>query len=143
METLDKINNNDTEIPSFLKVLCILTFIGSGLGILTGFLILLAFPVMERIASLAQLQEASIMIGVMTIMINAGTLFGALWMWKKNVKGFYLYVIAQLLNMGSPFILNLIYHIQMTNNFFAYSIPVAFIGMYATNYNYLKNHGNN
>lgn len=143
METLDEFKKNNTDLPQFLKVLCILTFIGSGLGLLLGILLIVAFPIFQNLNVFKGFEALYIMLGIYTIVVNLGTLFGALLMWRKKVNGFYVYVFSQLLNIASPLVIYLIYDIKTEQNIVSYIFPLIFIAMYAANLKYLKDNGNN
>jgi hypothetical protein len=84
-ENLESIGSS--ERPSFLTVLCILTFIGSGLGLLGGILGLVGSSALSMFAP-----EGS-MIGMVFGLLAAGLcLFGAVKMWGLYKQGFMLYV---------------------------------------------------
>jgi len=89
-ETLDNAVEQKKR-PAFLTVLCILTFIGSGWGIISA----LAFqePLMAEYAGYYYW---------VLILLNLGTLFGALQMWQLKKTGLYIWtastVIAVILN---------------------------------------------
>jgi hypothetical protein len=72
--------------PTFLTVLCILTFIGSGWGILSS----LAFQD-ETISEYAGYYYWVV------LLLNVGTLYGAIQMWKMQKMGLYIWTIAELL----------------------------------------------
>jgi hypothetical protein len=102
--------------PQFLTVLCILTFIGAGLGLLGGFWNLIKAPTaLEEIESIqsmgampeggmfADMMESAVLaaqnaypLAITAIVANLLCLLGALFMWKQRKNGFYIYVAAQL-----------------------------------------------
>lgn len=95
--------------PGLLSVLCILTFIGSGLGILVYLLLAVAAGTLG--AMLADIPGLGSMIAGGGIAIFASGLilalasfFGALKMWKLKKMGFYIYTIAQVLMLIVPVI---------------------------------------
>ncbi len=85
--------------PGFLTVLCILTFIGSGLGVL--FNLLGIFGIGALSGFLAKYGgtslDAGILKPVLMLVFSAASLYGAILMWKLKKVGFYLYVAAQVL----------------------------------------------
>jgi len=84
-ETLDNMNVDAAKRPTFLTVLCILTFIGSGWGLISA----LAFTD-EGLNAYASYYKW------VMILLNVGTLFGALQMWKLKKMGLYIYTVSTL-----------------------------------------------
>ena len=151
--------------PTFLTVLCILTFIGSGWGLINN-LFQLAIFTPERLV--AQIQQITTMAGAeaqpswvsslmtsslevlqttimhgkaiysLAALCSAVSLIGAFIMYKLKRNGFYLYVIAQI---GQWFILpvysgwNSVVLISMAMSGFW---ALVFIILYALNYSKLK-----
>lgn len=111
--------------PAFLTVLCILTFIGSGLGLLFALLGLVAAGAIESWASSIPGMSSALGVGivrsVITIVLLAASLYGAITMWKLKKLGFYIYAVANvvLLVMGFGIV--------------ALIITGGFIAMYAVN----------
>ncbi len=107
--------NNEGKLPSLLNVLTILTFIGSGLGLLGAFMLPMSCKMMDKMEEsalmpAAQLEQMSklcsnitlIMIGA--ILGAALCLAGAVLMRKLKSSGFLLYIVGTFL----PLVLNLI-----------------------------------
>ena len=151
--------------PTFLTVLCILTFIGSGWGLISN-LFQLAMFTPERLV--AQIQQITTMAGAeaqpswvsslmtsslevlqttimhgkaiysLAALCSVDSLIGAFMMYKLKRNGFYLYVIAQI---GQLFILpvysgwNSVVLISMAMSGFW---ALVFIILYALNYSKLK-----
>jgi hypothetical protein len=113
METVE--NVSEIERPQFLKVLCILSFIGCGIMLLFGlFGLKNLFHTVEELASeqnMMQLQQMSqegydaavnalqykninAIFGLLTPLLS---LFGVIMMWNLKKAGFILYVFAELL----------------------------------------------
>lgn len=156
------------ERPNFLTVLCIFTFIISGIYILMG--LLGSFPadqelqielVEEQIikfesdmASSGAPMEAGTLedmrvflmdrvynsqtIGLIILLSGILSLLGALFMYRMNKIGFHLYVASKLIGWSSIFIYSTIS--GMVIGFFAVPaiFTIAFIIMYATNLKHLK-----
>jgi len=156
-ETLDTVEIvNANERPVFLKVLCILTFIGAGLGIIFG--LWGVFTVQASIASLemmsgfggalsdelnaqiAVLKQWGLIAQVLSLVGAILCLLGALQMWKLKKVGFYIYVVGQILPLVATF--GLMGGVGM-GMFASFAIlgaifPIAFIVMYALNLKHLK-----
>lgn len=80
--------------PTFLTVLCILTFVGSGLGVLGGLLGLLGSSAFGMFSPTG---------GVLTQIMGLGAaglcLFGAIQMWGLKKQGFMIYVAGAVLSI--------------------------------------------
>lgn len=108
----------EDKLPVFLKVLCILTFVGCGLSLIGIIYNLAAGTNAQSTIDKLQLQQGNEMIDGMvagmkskiTVMDKwmkiqtyvsianlALCLTGALLMWKRKKAGFYLYTLAQIL----------------------------------------------
>lgn len=165
-EILDYQENKVTGIPVFLKVLCILTFVGAGLGILGSIYNIFAFETSlkqlentQRVFSEGKnpfgsfngIAEATRKYGMFSYTLNLiGSLiclFAAILMWKLKKAGFYIYTFGEIL----PFIgsILLVSSIQTTNSGFMGTMSTlgvvisgifstAFIIMYAANLKHLK-----
>lgn len=130
--------------PTFLTVLCILTFIGSGLGILSGLLMLIAVSMADTLASIpgfGNAIEAASMGGptytIITLILSITSLYGAISMWGLKKIGFFLYLIAQILMLIVPFIF-LPSIIAMAGFIVSIIFTVGFIIMYAVNLKHLS-----
>jgi len=149
--------------PGFLKVLCILSFIGTPLGLISGIMNYFTYKALaaggDMLGSIAGSSEASeqlnqamdsmasvlggidynaiatgyIVVGLLNLIIFAG----ALMMWNLKKTGFYIYTLGQLAQVASFFLLigGLIGGMMgvVTAIF-----NVAFIIMYAVNLKHLK-----
>lgn len=83
-ENLD-LNLETAKRPTFLTVLCILTFIGSAWGAISA--VAMGDPGVNAYASYYQW---------VMLLLNVVTLFGALQMWKMKKMGLYLWTIAEI-----------------------------------------------
>lgn len=93
-ETLDT-NLESGKRPGFLTVLCILTFIGSGLGVLGGLL-----GVLIGSSSLAMFApQGTIVVQIIGLLASVLCLFGAIKMWGLYKQGFIIYVLGALLSI--------------------------------------------
>jgi len=124
MEEQD-VNNQRT---TFLTVLCILTFIGSGLAVLLNLLGLLGIGALNSILATygGQASDTSGLNSLLMVIFNAASLYGAIMMWNLKKVGFYLYVVAQALMVAFVF--------TWGGLFFA----VLFVVLYALNFKHLK-----
>lgn len=80
--------------PTFLTVLCILTFVGSGLGILGGFLGLIGTSALGMFAP-----QGTIIVQIIGLAAALLCLFGAIKMWGLFKQGFLIYVLGSLLSI--------------------------------------------
>ena len=94
-ETLDQTGGAPAR-PTFITVLCILTFVGTGIGIVSA-LMNFASPYGSLISGW---QTYNIVI----ILANLLCLFGGLQMWKLKKTGYFIYAAGQLAAIVSAFI---------------------------------------
>lgn len=151
--------------PAFLQVLCILTFVGTGVGLIWSFFSVVAISAMERmmdgLSNLApdpgdfsdQMENAYRWMKwslYASIIGNLLCLTGAIFMWSMKKRGYYIYVAGQ----GLPLIIGIVAFISsygyadvgggLATSFgliglIAQTIfPVGFIIMYGLNFKYLK-----
>lgn len=97
-ETLDTTVGTEKR-PTFLTVLCILTFIGSGLGILGGLMGLIGSPILGYFAP-----QGTILVQIIGLLASALCLFGAFKMWNLYKQGFMFYVIGSVLSIAGSII---------------------------------------
>jgi hypothetical protein len=143
--------------PAFIKVLCILSFIGTGIGLLSGLFnywsnhqmaegggaVMNALGAMQggdqatdamnKMASALGIDYAkqamsSLIVGLLNIVV----FLGAIMMWNLKKIGFYIYTLGQVVSITVPFVIvgGLLGGISgMMMALFA----IAFIIMYAVN----------
>lgn len=114
--------------PVFLTVLCILSFIAIGFGLIAyvtaiGLATAATAVGVETAASNAGMIWAYIIVGFITAIVS---LFGVIKMWKLKKQGFMLYAGASVASM----IMGVVYS---GFNVVALIIPIAFIVMYYLN----------
>jgi hypothetical protein len=162
-----EVEETEKKLPTFLKVLCILTFVGAGLGILGAFyaMFIQGFTIRmlensggayqsnpflssidnsEYINALKKWGQISNMLALLGSCL---CLFGALMMWKLKKSGFFLYISGQI----SPFIgmyglmgglmpnsSGPLAGFALIGQVFALIFPLGFIIMYGVNYKHLK-----
>ncbi len=145
--------------PSFLTVLCILTFVGAGFGIIGGLFGILTMGTMERTMTAANSLTQGSPIGidfenayrwmkiaqVLNLVGSALCLAGALFMWNVRKLGFYIYVPGQVLPIiGSFMTMNSVFGGSILGNFgiamtvFSMIFPIAFIIMYGLNLKHMR-----
>lgn len=130
---LQEEENKIVRKPVLLKVLCILTWIGSGVQLLIAVSYFASTPEVF-------LQHADLFVNnIMAQVGNALTAIGALMMWKLNRKGFWLYAVAEI----APLVLSVIVMLQwgdfsdqLQAGFFwgTLVVRIAFVAMYARYY---------
>jgi len=115
--------------PTFLTVLCILTFIGSGLGTLTYLLMTVGMgSLMSYLGSLGGgvLGGGTTYFAIGTV-LAAASLYGAIMMWKLKKMGFYIYTGANVIAIILPLFFG------MSFSAIGAVIPVVFIVLYGLN----------
>ena len=145
--------------PSFLTVLCILTFVGTGLGIIYSFFILFWISTMERVfGSISDLNDISnvndqlvnsyrlmkwSMIG--GVLANLLCLTGAIVMWRMRRIGFYFYIFGQaipiiiaVLSFNSLFGGGMFSSFGIVGMIVSMIFPVGFVVMYGLNFKFLR-----
>ncbi|MQY78518.1 MAG: hypothetical protein GH151_04875 [Bacteroidetes bacterium] len=120
------------ERPTFLTVLCILTFIGSGLSALL-FLIatIAAGAITNFLGSLPGMSEAATggsVYFLVALIFALASLFGAILMWKLKKIGFFLYSGVNVIAIFLPIIF-----ISGSISWFGAFITVVFIVLYGLN----------
>ena len=123
--------------PTFLTVLCILTFIGSGL---TALFLLIGLVFAGAASSmLGSIPGMGDMAGfgsgyfVVVLVLALASLYGAIMMWKLKKMGFYLYSGANVIALFIPMIMA-----SGKFSFFGLFITALFIILYGLNLKYLK-----
>lgn len=146
METTELTNGTEPkERPTFLKVLCILTFISAGLGCLMSLITPLIADMYinflqnspnydeVKMADAIKLLQAGWEYYAPSFLLALISLSGAILMWKLKKLGFHLYTAA---NLGLLFIPTLVVGIPIS--MVAIVITIIFISMYAVNFKYLS-----
>ena len=123
--------------PTFLTVLCILTFIGSGL---TALLLLIglvaagaASGVLSSIPGMGDIGGLGTGYFLIVLVLALASLYGAIMMWQLKKMGFYLYSGANVISLFIPMIL-------ASGKFpiFGLVITALFIILYGLNLKHLK-----
>lgn len=165
MEDVLDYEERQSGMPVFLKVLCILTFVGAGLYALVYIFNMINFESSIRQLEMSQeilssskspfgdmsgLVEATKKWGMLSYMLGlAGCILclaGALMMWKLKKIGFYIYVAGQIIpfigsflmisaNTGSSAFMGAVSTFSIVLSII---LSLAFIVMYAFNLKHLK-----
>ena len=145
-EDPDDPSMTNSERPILLKVLCILSWIGSGIQIFTTTIytlfvnesvkqeILAILPDKEMVQvyqSIFELMDTTSLWYLILYLGNFGVVY-LIWNFKKN--GFYGYVLIQILILFVPFISNPFQLNQLVASSF---FPMIFIFLYGLNLKYL------
>lgn len=144
------------KMPGFLKVLCILSFIGVGISIImsiVGYVGLSALSSMSStLSSFSEGTEMNTAVSSMDALIKNGALYyillivaalvclvGVIMMWKLKKTGFYIYVIGEIAPIILPFVLLGGFGVLGTMALIMGMIfPIAFIIMYALNLKHMS-----
>jgi len=142
LESISSSQKEPGKRTDLLTVLCILTFIGSGLAAFSNLFIYLSFEEMLTIVD-----EYEVEIPGFDMMMSGGRRFfitgfilytfswiGALQMWKHRKIGFHLYTGAQLFILLLPVIMIPTYSFSI----FSLLFTAVFIGGYALNLKFMK-----
>lgn len=147
-EVLDADEKKLTEAPGFLKTLCILTWIGSGLTSFLFLFLIVAFSVFaEMLADLpgfASLVNGGLVFLSILLLTTVGKIVGAVQMWMLKKRGFYIYTICEVVAFIVVVIINMGLSSETTSTG-EENFPVrgllfsgAFIAMYAANFKHMR-----
>jgi hypothetical protein len=103
-------NNEESKRPEFLSILCVLTFIGSGLAAFSNLVIYFSFDMLMLTYSNGELNlpgsdiifAFSKSFYIFGFLIYLASFSGALLMWRLRKEGFHLYSISQILLLILP-----------------------------------------
>lgn len=160
-------NNSTTERPTFLTVLCVLTFIGSGFALLSGIYNYAMAPMAAEMteealqkaedqlayqemnegtatmleetfsASLEMVEHASTL-ALISILGALLSLTGAFLMFRLKRNGYYLYTLAQLLLILAPMALVGFNFVTGASAIITGIFALLFIVLYGVNLKHLK-----
>jgi hypothetical protein len=91
--------NSTTQRPTFLTVLCILTWIGCGLGLIGNLMSMAGASLFGSLGG-----KFMTYYGIQTICVIL-CLIGSIQMWKMKKTGFYIYTAGELLPLALSYIL--------------------------------------
>ena len=137
MNDQDQIQEKKQKRPQLLSILCILTFIGSGVSALGFLMVAVNFETSMRMLEVfyADMPEASFMLQaprdffVVSFFLSAFSVLGAIFMWNLRKLGFHLYTLAQLIYLVVP----LLYFGGDTNPLLNIVVTALFVYLYARN----------
>lgn len=122
-----------SERPTFLTVLCILTFVGSGLGVLFSLLAVVGMgTLLSYLGSMGGAAGGGTAYFIALLVIAGGSLYGALQMWGLKKIGFFIYTGANVVGLILPLFFGLGF------SFFGAVITIAFVVMYYLNMKFMS-----
>ncbi|MCH2235561.1 MAG: hypothetical protein MK078_15020 [Crocinitomicaceae bacterium] len=124
------------ERPQFLTVLCILTFIGSGLGVLANLLLLVAGGTFAKMIP-GGLGEGLFIWLILGLISSGLCLFGAIQMFQLKKMGFMLYAAGSglyvVVNIASTMLMPSYVEPNWTGVGLGIAIAAGFVAMYNQN----------
>lgn len=125
-----------------LSILCILTFIGSGFGVLGFGLTAINYESnMEALRVVyGNMPEASFLLNAprsfftISFLLSSASVLGAYLMWRLRKPGFHLYTSAQIIYLVLP----MIYFPGQTNPLLNIFLTAIFVYLYARNLRFMK-----
>jgi hypothetical protein len=128
--------------PQLLSILCVLTFIGSGLSAFSYLVFGVYYTDMIRIMELyyAGAEEFNFLLNaprdffVYSFILSAVSLLGAMFMWHLRKIGFHIYTVAQLISLVLPSL----YFAGDANPLLNIMLTALFVYLYARNLQYMK-----
>lgn len=154
-ETYEQMDRRLGKRPVFLTVLCILTWVGSGIGLLFGLFRLWSYAAINKMSkemsqALGEDQNFNSMFGYLfweSIAQLVSALLcslGAIFMFRMRKFGFFIYLVGQLLPLSVTVLSAMSKDHYMGQEFtiiwtgFSFLFPVAFIVMYGVNLKHMK-----
>ncbi len=145
--SFDEVQNDmgQPKRPKTLTVLCILTFIFTGLGALSSILTPFYADTMvefmksgpnfdeEAMAENLKVLTAGWGYYMLTLALTIGSLIGAIMMWKLKKNGFHFYAVSNLALLFVPTLV-----LGMTISWVAILLTSCFIGLYAMQLKFMK-----
>ena len=146
MEEINLLNENEIpKRPTFLTVLCILTFISSGLGCLSALITPLFSDLMINflkstpnydetvMGQTISLLQAGWIFYLISFVLALGSLTGALLMWNLKKIGFHFYALSNLGLLFVPMVM-----LGVTISWEGILLTSSFIALYTLNIKILK-----
>jgi hypothetical protein len=124
--------------PTLITVLCILTFIGSGLNAFSNLMVFIFFDAsmkfaaemvkMFKLPGMDLFLDAKPVYFAVTALINALAVAGAIRMWQMRKHGFHIYTVAQILVILAP-----MYFFRLPGpDFFSILLSGSFVMLYGS-----------
>jgi hypothetical protein len=130
--------------PNLLNILCILTFIGSGMNFISSLMISVfynQFTILTEsinqsfhLPELEMLLEGRPLFFAISALIYAGCIIGAILMWRLKKVGFHVYTVFQILLILSPMYF---YHLP-SPSLLDIILSGIFILLYSSNLKYMS-----
>jgi len=130
--------------PNLLNILCILTFIGSGMNFISSLMISVFYDQFTILADsisksfhlpeLDMILEGKSTFFAVSALIYAGCISGAILMWRLKKAGFHVYTIFQILLILSPMYF---FHLP-SPSLFDIILSGGFIILYSSNLKYMS-----
>jgi hypothetical protein len=108
----EPVPGNIQQRPNLLTVLCILTFIGSGLNLFSSLMISLFFETFKTVAGsvsktlnlpgMDMILNANRMFFITSVLFYGASIAGAFLMFRMKKLGFHIYTTSQILLIISP-----------------------------------------
>jgi hypothetical protein len=125
--------------PNLLTILCILTFIYSGLGAFSNLMVFIFFDASMKFAAelvktfklpgMDLFLDAKPIYFAATASINALAIAGAIMMWQLRKLGFHIYTVSQILVILAP-----MYFFRLPSpDFFSILLSGVFVLLYSSN----------
>ena len=132
-------SGNKDQRPTLLTVLCILTFIGSGLNAFSNLMVFIFFDASMAFAAelvkkfklpgMELFLDAKPVYFAVTALINVLAVAGAIMMWRLRKHGFHIYTVAQILVILAP-----MYFFRLPGpDFFSILLSGVFVILYSFN----------
>lgn len=142
MQTIDQHQMGQKKRPELLTILCILTFIGSGLAAFSNLVLFLTYDEMDVL-----MEEMNVEFEEVMLLLSGGkrffisgfflytiSLMGAIAMWRLRKLGFHLYTAAQVFLL----ILPLVSIDEFPFSIAGLMVTVAFVLGYATQLKFMN-----
>jgi hypothetical protein len=142
MEENTQIQKPKPKRPQLLSILCILTFIGSGLSAFSYLVFAVYYNGMMEITQLLykDATEFNFLISaprdffVYSFILAAASLSGAMLMWNLRKIGFHLYTVSQMISLIIPSL----YFGANTNPLLNIMLTALFVYLYARNLQFMR-----
>lgn len=145
-ETLDNAQGHGQEgkRPTLLTVLCILTWISSGLNALAYLILVIAGAAMadllSNIPGIGAMLTAGMAFLVVLLLAFVAKIIGAVQMWKMKKTGFYIYAVAEVIVLAASYMVVKDVPAELGGGFpvIPMIFSAVFIGLYGMNLKNMK-----
>jgi hypothetical protein len=126
----------DTQRPTFLTVICILSFIGSGYFAFGNILALTPSNYLSSLPGILSLAAGGPVNSIITLILSLASFVGVLFMWNQKKVGFKIYSVANIFFMLASIFLNPLY--GKSSIIYVGFITGGFIAMYYFNIKFMN-----